>query len=345
MAETKIQEEGEEMLKEDIGRYTLFPIKHADIWEAYKRHVSTEWKPEELDYDSDKNEWICLTPNEKKFLENVLAFFAGADGVVLENLMSNFAKEVQWPEARAFYAFQGHMEQIHSETYSRLIDSYIDDPKRRDELFRGIETIPCVKKKTDWALKWINPEKSSFAERLVAFAIVEGIFFSGSFCAIFWLKSRNIMVTGLGKSNELIARDEGLHCLFAILLYSKLKYKLTKKRIHEIFSEAVEIEIEFITESIPCDLIGMNNKLMTKYIKYIADYWMHQIKTTTGHKCPKLYNVKNPFSFMDRNGMDGKTDFFSQRVSEYTTNISTMSSRGSETFSNINDSSTDNLEF
>ncbi len=317
----------EPLLKDDINRYSLFPIKHNDIWKAYKNHMATDWRAEELDYAADKNDWKKLTDNEREFIENVLAFFAGADGIVLENLTSNFAREVQWPEARAFYAFQGHIEQVHSEVYARLIDTYIDDPKRRDELFRGIETIPCVKKKADWAMKWMNPENASFAERLVAFAVVEGVFFSGSFCSIFWLKSRHLMVSGLGKSNELIARDEGLHCQFAIQLYSKLNKKLPKDRIHQIFKEAVEIEIEFITESIPCKMIGMNSGLMTRYIKYVANFWMNKLRSETGHKCPKLYKAKNPFPFMDLNGMDGKTNFFEQRVTEYARSSSTSTNK------------------
>lgn len=307
----------EPLLTEDIGRYTLFPIRHDDIWKAYKNHLKTDWRAEELDYSADKEEWKKLPEDEKKFIENILAFFAGADGIVLENLSSNFAKEVQWPEARAFYAFQAHIEQIHSEVYSTLIDTYVDDEEKKNKLFRGIETIPCIKKKADWAMKYMNPETNTFAERLVAFAVVEGVFFSGSFCAIFWLKSRHIMVSGLGKSNELIARDEGLHALFAVLLYSKLNNKLSKEQIHNIYKEAVDIEIEFITESIPCKMIGMNSSLMGRYIKYVANFWMNKLKTTTGHKCPPLYNVKNPFNFMDLNGYDGKSNFFEQRVTEY----------------------------
>jgi len=328
----------EPMLKADINRFTIFPIKHMDIWKAFKNHESAAWTAEELDYSSDKDEWDQLNKDEKFFIEHILAFFAGADGIVLENLTSNFTNEVQWPEVRAFYSFQGYIEQVHSQVYSTLIDTYITDNQRKDELFRAIETIPCVKRKAEWALKWMDPSKASFAERLVAFAVVEGVFFSGSFCAIFWLKSRGIMVSGLGKSNELIARDEALHTSFAILLYNYLNNKLSKERIHEIFKEAVEIETQFITESIPCKLIGMNGTIMTRYIKYISSYWMNQFITSSGRKCPKLYNVKNPFSFMDMNGIDGKTNFFEQRTTEYQRASSAMkTSKSAETFLNLND--------
>lgn len=331
----------EPLLKEDPNRYTLFPIVHKDVWDAYKTHLATDWRAEELDYASDKAEWKKLTEDEKYFIEHVLAFFAGADGIVLENLSSNFANEVQWSEARAFYAFQSHIEQIHSEVYSNLIETYIDDNERKDKLFRAIEEIPCIQKKANWALKWMNPKTATFAERLVAFAVVEGVFFSGSFCAIFWLKSRGIMVSGLGKSNELIARDEGLHCKFAIILYKHLNNKLTKKRIHEIFDEAVKIETEFITESIPCNMLGMNSKEMILYIKFVANFWMSKLRTSSGRKCSKLYkkngvNIKNPFPFMDLNGMDGKTNFFEQRVTEYRRATSVVS-KSSDTFSKLGD--------
>jgi ribonucleoside-diphosphate reductase beta chain len=326
----------EPLLKEDINRFTVFPIKHMDIWKAYKDHEAAAWTAEELDYSADKSEWDTLSKDEKFFIEHILAFFAGADGIVLENLSTNFTNEVQWPEARAFYSFQGYIEQVHSQVYSSLIETYITDDKRKDQLFRGIETIPCVKRKADWAMKWMNPKNASFAERLVAFIVVEGVFFSGSFCAIFWLKSRGIMVSGLGKSNELIARDEGLHCSFGILLYSYLVNKLSKERIHEIFKEAVEIETEFITESIPCKMIGMNSSLMTRYIKFVANYWMNKLRTTSGRKCPKIYKVRNPFSFMDMNGMDGKTNFFEQRVTEYQRASSVMSTP-SEGFTKLDD--------
>lgn len=309
--------ENEPMLKPDLRRFTVFPIMRHDLWNAYKNHENALWTVEELDFSSDKAEWLLLSQNEKYFIEHVLAFFAGSDGIVMENINKNFANEVQWPEARAFYATQNYIENIHSQTYSMLIETYIDDKDRKEELFRAIETIPCVKKKAEWAMKWMDPEKSTFAERLVAFAVVEGVFFSGSFCSIFWLKSRGIMVSGLGKSNELIARDENLHCMFAILLYTYLENKLTKERIYEIFKEAVEIEIEFITQSIPCKLVGMNSVSMIRYIKYVANYWVTKFVTNTGKHCPAMYHVKNPFSFMDMNGLDGKTNFFEQVNTEY----------------------------
>jgi ribonucleoside-diphosphate reductase beta chain len=307
----------EPMLVVDNNRFTLFPIKHHDIWLLFKKHERAIWHAEELDYHADKEDYVKLTNDEKFFIENILAFFAGADGIVMENLMSNFSKEIQWPEVRAFYSIQGFMEQVHSETYSLLIDTYISDSKKKEKLFKAIDEIPCVKRKAEWALKWMDPKTASFAERLVAFAVVEGIFFSGSFCAIFWLKSRGIMCKALGKSNEFISRDENLHCELAILLYNKLKHKLTKDRIYEIFKEAIEIETNFIIESIPCKLVGMNSNLMTKYIKYVSSFWMHQLLTTSGKHCPKLYNVKNPFPFMDMIGIDGKSNFFEQRPTEY----------------------------
>jgi ribonucleoside-diphosphate reductase beta chain len=325
----------EPMLKPDTNRFTVFPIKRQDIWNAYKIHENAAWTAEELDYSADKIEWAQLTKDEQFFIEHVLAFFAASDGIVMENINKNFSNEVQWPEARAFYAFQAYIEQVHSQVYSTLIDTYIDDPTRKDELFRAIETIPCIKKKAEWAFKYMDENKASFAERLIAFAAVEGIFFSGSFCSIFWLKSRGIMVSGLGKSNELIARDENLHCSFAILLYNKLTNKLSKERIWEIIKEAVDIECEFITESIPCKLIGMNSSLMIRYIKFISNFWMHQMITSTGRKCPELYKVKNPFSFMDMNGVDGKTNFFEQRTTEYSRAKKQDSVKNAQTFLNL----------
>lgn len=316
----------EPMLKPDINRFTLFPIKRHDIWQAYKDHEKAHWLAEDLDYAADKIEWEQLTKDEKFFIEHILAFFNGSDRIVMENISKNFATEVQWPEASAFYAFQNYIEQIHSQVYSTLIDTYIEDAKRKDELFRAIETIPCVKRKAEWAMKWMDPTTATFAERLVAFAVLEGVFFSGSFCAIFWLKSRGIMVSGLGKSNEYISRDENLHCRFAILLYNYLNNKLTKERIWDIFKEAVDIESQFITESIPCKLIGINANLMIRYIKFVASYWMSQFTTSSGRKCPKLYTAKNPFPFMDMIGIDGKTNFFEQRTTEYARSTGEQSS-------------------
>ena len=300
----------EPLLNESNNRYTLFPIDYPLIWKAYKQQKQCFWTAEEIDYVSDKKDWETLNENEKYFIEHILAFFAGSDGIVLENLVQNFCKEVKIPEARCAYAFQAMMENIHSEVYSLLIDTYVDTNQRKDELFNAIETIPCVKKKANWAIKWINSNRS-FAERLVAFAVVEGVFFSGSFCAIFWLKSRGKMVKALGTSNELIARDEGMHTDFAILLYNHLNQKLDETTIHTIFKEAVEIEKEFICESLPCSLIGMNKNLMSQYIEYVAD----RLVTQLNHS--KIYKSNNPFDFMNKTNLDGKSNFFEKRVSEY----------------------------
>ena len=293
------------LLKDDPSRFTLFPIKWPDIWKAYEDHKKAFWTAQEIDYSADQSDWSQLNDDEKYFIEHILAFFAGSDGIVLENLITNFCAEVQVPEARCFYGFQAMMENIHSEVYSLLIETFVKDPVRKDVLFNAIETIPCVAKKAEWALKWIN-NTNSFAERLVAFSVVEGIFFSGSFCAIFWLKSRGKMVNALGKSNELIARDEGLHTDFAILLYSHLENKLTQDKIEEIVRDAVEIETNFICESLPCRLIGMNSELMTQYIKFVADRLIQQL----GHS--KIYNETNPFAFMDNMNLDGKVTFLNK---------------------------------
>lgn len=300
----------EPILKEQNNRFTLFPIKYNDIWEAYKNQQKAIWTADEIDYLADLNDWETLKPEEKTFIENILAFFAGSDGIVLENLVTKFCKEIQIPEVRSAYTFQAYMENVHSEVYSLLIDTYIKDNKRKEECFNAIETIPAIKKKADWALKWINDDKS-FAERLVAFSIVEGVFFSGSFCAIFWLKSKGKMVKSLGKSNELIARDEGMHTDFAVLLYSKLINKLDKEVIYDIIKEAVNIEKEFICDSLKCKLIGMNSDLMSEYIEFVAD----RLLTQLGYD--KYYNKSNPFGFMNSMNLDGKTNFFEQRVTEY----------------------------
>ena len=301
----------EPMLAEDPTRFTLFPICHHDLWKAYETHKNAFWTAQEIDYSSDLEDWNKLSDDEKYFIEHILAFFAGADGIVLENLVSCFCKEVQIPEARCFYGFQGAMENIHSEVYSLLIDTFIRDPERKTKLFNAIETIPCVSKKANWALQWINQDRR-FAERLVAFSVVEGIFFSGSFCAIFWLKSRGLMVKALGTSNELIARDEGLHTDFAVLLYSKLENKLSRDTIIDIVTSAVKIEEEFITQSLPCRMIGMNSELMVQYIRFVADRLIQQL----GYEA--YYNETNPFDFMTLNSLDGKTNFFEKRVTEYT---------------------------
>jgi len=299
-----------DLLKENKNRFTLFPIQDNDIWTAYKLQQRAQWTAEEIDYSADLNDWDTLSSDEKYFIENILAFFAGSDGIVLENLVKNFCNEVQLPEAKCVYAFQAYIENVHSEVYSLLIDTYVKDKFRKEECFNAIEKIPCVKKKAEWALKWID-SKESFPQRLVAFSIVEGVFFSGSFCAIFWLKSKGKMVKTLGKSNELISRDEGMHTDFAILLYHKLNDRLDEKLICVMFREAVEIEKEFICDSLKCNLIGMNKELMSEYIEFVAD----RLLTQLGYD--KLYNTKNPFEFMNQIGMDGKTNFFEQRVTEY----------------------------
>lgn len=300
----------EPLLNEEHNRYTLFPIQWPSIWKAYKTQKDAFWTAEEIDYVADKKDWNTLSDNEKYFIEHILAFFAGSDGIVLENLVQNFCSEVKVAEARCAYAFQAMMENVHSEVYSLLIDTYVDGKERKEKLFNAIETIPCVQEKAEWAIKWINSERS-FAERLVAFAVVEGIFFSGSFCAIFWLKSRGKMVKALGTSNELIARDEGMHTDFAILLYGHLNDKLSEEVVHQIFKEAVEIEQKFICESLPCNLIGMNKELMSQYIEFVADRLLTQLNYE------KIYNSKNPFSFMNKTNLDGKSNFFEKRVSEY----------------------------
>jgi ribonucleotide reductase beta subunit family protein with ferritin-like domain len=300
----------EPLLTPDDNRFVMFPIKHEDIWEMYKKQVDCFWRPEEIDLTKDYNDWNSLNNDERFFISMILAFFAASDGIVLENLASRFMTEIQVSEARAFYGFQIAMENIHSHTYSILIESYIKDNQQKDKLFNAITHFPCIKKKSDWAQKWIHDNRSSFATRLVAFACVEGIFFSGAFCSIYWLKKRGLM-PGLTFSNELISRDEALHCEFAILLYNKLQKKIDKARIHEIIREAVEIETEFICEALPCKLIGMNADLMTQYIKFVAD----RLAVQLGYK--KIYNVENCFPWMELISLDAKCNFFEKRVSEY----------------------------
>ena len=298
------------LLAPDDNRFVMFPIKCDDIWKMYKKQVDCFWRAEEIDLSKDLTNWESLNDDERYFISMILAFFAASDGIVLENLASRFMNEVQLAEARAFYGFQIAMENIHSETYSLLIETYIKDKEQKHNLFNAISNYPCIKKKSDWAQKWIHDNRSSFATRLVAFACVEGIFFSGSFCSIYWLKKRGLM-PGLTFSNELISRDEALHCEFAILLYSKLQKKIDKDRIHEIIKEAVEIETEFICEALPCKLIGMNSVLMTQYIKFVAD----RLAVQLGYK--KIYNVSNPFEFMNLISLEGKTNFFERVVSDY----------------------------
>ena len=300
----------EPLLAPDDNRFVMFPIKFQDIWEMYKKQVDCFWRAEEIDLTKDLVNWESLNRDEKYFISMILAFFAASDGIVLENLASRFMNDVQVSEARAFYGFQIAMENIHSETYSLLIETYIKDKEEKSKLFNAIENFPCIKKKSDWAQKWIHDNRSSFATRLVAFACVEGIFFSGAFCSIYWLKKRGLM-PGLTFSNELISRDEALHCEFAVLLYSKLVKKIDKARIHEIIKEAVEIESEFICEALPCRLIGMNSELMTQYIKFVADRLVVQL----GYK--KIYNAANPFDFMELISLEGKTNFFEKRNDSY----------------------------
>jgi len=300
----------EPLLTEDPNRYVMFPIQDHDIWAMYKRQVDCFWRAEEIDFSKDMASWNTLTKDEKYFIKMIIAFFAGADGIVLENLGTRFMSEVQSSEARAFYGFQIAMENIHSEVYSLLIDTYVKERVEKDTLFKAMDNFPCIKKKADWAIKWINDKRSSFATRLIAFACVEGIFFSGAFCSIFWLKKRGKM-PGLTFSNELISRDEALHTEFAVLLYKKLLKKVPKKRVVEIVKDAVDIEREFICEALPCKLISMNSKLMSQYIEFVADRLMVQL----GYD--KIYDVTCPFDFMEQISIEGKTNFFEKRVGEY----------------------------
>ena len=313
----------EPLLAENPNRFVLFPIQNADVWQFYKQAEASFWTAEEIDLSQDQKDWNGLNQSEQHFIKHVLAFFAASDGIVNENLAVNFMQEVQMPEARCFYGFQIMMENIHSETYSLLIDTYIKDPKEKDYLFNALETVPAVQKKGEWALKWINSE--NFAERLIAFAAVEGIFFSGSFCSIFWLKKRGLM-PGLTFSNELISRDEGLHCDFACLLYSYLQNKLTEERVHGIIRDAVAIEQEFVTDALPVSLIGMNAKTMSQYIEFVAD----RLLVALGYS--KIYNATNPFDFMEMISVQGKTNFFEKRVAEYQ-KAGVMSERNDNVFS------------
>lgn len=300
----------EPILRENPNRFTLFPVAKPKLFAKYKNALSVFWVPEEVDLSKDMRDWVKLTDNERYFIKNILGFFAGSDGIVQENLATRFIKEVQLPEARAFYAIQNAIEQIHSETYSLLIETYIEDKKEKLDTFRSIQTVPCVAKKAEWAQRWIESTEEDFATRLVGFAIVEGIFFSGSFCAIFWLKQRGLM-PGLTVSNEFIARDEGMHTDFACALYEEIERKLPKAKVHKIIREAVKIEKEFITKSLPCDLIGMNAKLMSQYIEFVAD----RLSAQLGYG--KIYSSTNPFDFMERISLEGKDNFFEKRVSTY----------------------------
>merc|ERR1711953_830577 len=302
-------EESDPILMENPQRFVMFPIHYPQVWEMYKKHEASFWTAEEVDLSSDNKDWDKLTDSERHFIKHILAFFAASDGIVLENLAAQFSTEVQIPEARAFYGFQIAMENIHSETYSLLIEQYIREPKEKEQIFNAIETMPAVREKAQWAVQWMQKE-NSFAERVIAFAAVEGILFSGSFCAIYWLKKRGLM-PGLTFSNELISRDEGLHAEFACLLYGMLENTLPDDVAHSIVRGAVEVERRFICDALSCDLIGMNNEMMTRYIEFVAD----RLLTALGH--PKLYNASNPFDWMELISLQGKTNFFEKRVGEY----------------------------
>ncbi len=322
----------EPLLIQNPNRFVIFPILHPKLWKMYKQHVASFWTVEEIDLSSDKKDWDKLKPEEQSFLKNILAFFAASDGIVMENLATRFLIEVQLPEARAFYSFQMAMEQIHSETYSLLIDTYVTDTQEKQRLLHAVQTIPAIKAKAEWAFKYIK-SNTNFATRLIAFAAVEGIFFSGSFCAIFWCKKRGLM-PGLTFSNELISRDEGLHTDFACLLYNdEIKEKLSQTEIHEIIASAVKIESQFICESVPVALIGMNQNLMKQYIEFIADRLLVALKVE------KLFNVKNPFEWMETISLQGKTNFFEKRVGDYQkSNVMASVSKSSKEpmFANLN---------
>ena len=300
----------EPLLTENPNRYVMFPLTDHDIWQSYKKQMDCFWRAEEIDFSKDQKHWNTLSDKEQYFIKMVLAFFAASDGIVLENLGQRFMADVQLPEARAAYGFQLMMENIHSEVYSLLIDTYIKEEREKNQLFQALDNFPCIKKKADWAIKWIEDKRSSFATRLIAFACVEGIFFSGSFCSIYWLKKRGLM-PGLTFSNELIARDEGMHTDFAVLLFKKLQKKPKKKKVQDIIKDAVTIEKEFICDALPCKLIGMNSKLMSQYIEFVAD----RLLTQLGYE--KVWNSANPFDFMEMISLDGKTNFFEKRVGDY----------------------------
>ena len=314
----------EPLLTENPNRYVMFPLQDQEIWQHYKKMEDCFWRTEEIDLSKDLTHWNKLNDNEKHFIKMILAFFAASDGIVLENLGQRFMSEVQLPEARAAYGFQLMMENIHSETYSLLIDTYIKNEDEKLKLFRALDNFPCIKKKADWAIKWINDKRSSFATRLIAFACVEGVFFSGAFCSIYWLKKRGLM-PGLTFSNELISRDEGMHTDYAICLFHKLIRKPKKSKVHDLFKEAVAIEKEFICDALPCKLIGMNNELMSQYIEFVADRLLVQL----GY--PKLFDVSCPFDFMEMISLEGKTNFFEKRVGDYSL------SSGKKTETNFDD--------
>ena len=310
IAKRKKRESEEPLLQENPNRFVIFPIQHHDLWKMYKDHVSVFWRPEEVDLSTDSKDWATLTANEQHFIKRVLGFFAGSDGIVMENLAQRFTTEIQVPEAKFFYGVQMMMETVHSEMYSQLIDTYVEDRAEKLEILRSIQTVPCIQKKADWALSWMASEEADFPTRVMAFAAVEGIFFSGAFCSIFWLKQRGLM-PGLTASNEFIARDEGLHTDFACLLYSKCKHRLPKTKAHKLVREAVKIEKEFITEALPCSLIGMSAPRMAEYIEFVAD----RLLVSLGY--PKLWETANPFPWMERISLEGKDNFFEKRVTNY----------------------------
>jgi ribonucleoside-diphosphate reductase beta chain len=310
VAKRKKREADEPLLLANPNRFVIFPIQHHDIWKMYKDHVAVFWRPEELDLSKDMKDWTKLNSGEQHFLKRILGFFAGSDGIVMENLAQRFMSEIQVPEAKFFYGVQLMMETVHSETYSLLIDTYIEERTEKTDILRSIQTVPCIQKKADWALQWMDSEEADWATRLMAFAAVEGIFFSGAFCSIFWVKQRGIL-PGLTASNEFIARDEGLHTDFACLLYSKCKHKLPKTKAHKLIREAVKIEKEFITEALPCSLIGMSAPRMAEYIEFVAD----RLLVTLGY--PKIWETANPFPWMERISLEGKDNFFEKRVTNY----------------------------
>jgi ribonucleoside-diphosphate reductase beta chain len=310
VSDRKARDASEPLLQENPNRFVIFPIQHHDLWKMYKDHVSVFWRPEEVDLSKDLRDWAKLNDGEKHFIKRILGFFAGSDGLVMENLGQRFMNEVQVPEAKFFYSVQLMLETIHSEMYSQLIDTYIEDRAEKMDILQSIQTVPCIQKKADWALSWIQSEEADFATRLMAFAAIEGVFFSGAFCSIFWLKQRGLM-PGLTASNEFISRDEGLHTDFACLLYSKCRNRLPVDRAHRLIQEAVAIEKEFILEALPCSLIGMNAARMSEYIEFVAD----RLLISLGY--PRSWNTANPFPWMERIGLEGKDNFFEKRVTNY----------------------------
>ena len=307
---SKMQKESDELLQQDDNRLTIFPIKYPQVWDMYQKAVSTFWVPEEIDFSRDLDDWETLNDNEQYFIKHILAFFSSSDTIVNINLGERFINEVKILEAKFFYAFQESIENIHSHTYSLLIDTYVKDTEEKDKIFNAVVHIPCIKRKADWCFKWIADEDASFGQRLIAFAIVEGVFFSGAFCSIFWMKEKG-KLPGLTFSNELISRDEALHVEFAILLYSMITNKVNQSDVHEMFRDAIEVEKNFIIDSIPCAMLGMNATLMTEYIQFVADRLLIQL----GYD--KIWNVGNPFPFMDRSSLECRTNFFESRVAEY----------------------------